>query len=105
MRFHRMVLPTLPGFSVAPTTATVLGAKKTSSGCVLCRGLREGLVSCMVPRFRLRSERGVVQGAQDVRKVQAIFARHGSDIAIIANRVKPEPLEDGNGLGMTLLHV
>src|SRR5579871_152714 len=34
-RFQRMVRPTLPGFSVAPTTATVLGAKKTSRGTAL----------------------------------------------------------------------
>jgi hypothetical protein len=27
-KFHRMVRPTLPGVSVAPMTATVLGRKK-----------------------------------------------------------------------------
>jgi hypothetical protein len=32
MRFQRIVRPTLPVASVAPTTATVFGAKNTSSG-------------------------------------------------------------------------
>src|SRR5690348_2768896 len=59
----------------------------------------------MLPRFRLRSERSVVQGVQNVRKREAILARHGPDVAIITNRVKPEPLENGNGVGMTLFHV
>ena len=31
-RFHSRVRPTVPGFSVAPMTATVFGEKKTSSG-------------------------------------------------------------------------
>ena len=33
IRFHKTVRPTLPGFSVAPTTATDFGAKIASSGC------------------------------------------------------------------------
>ena len=38
IRFHRMVRPTLPWVSVAPMTATVLGAKMASSGWrVYCR--------------------------------------------------------------------
>ena len=32
IRFHSTVRPTLPGFSVAPMTATVFGAKNTSNG-------------------------------------------------------------------------
>src|SRR5579871_2764400 len=107
IRFQRMVRPTLPTFSVAPTTATLLGEKNTSSAFAVLpwTGLRVGLVICMFPRFRLRSERGVIQRIQNVRNAQAILARHGSDITIIADRVKPEPLENGNGVGMTLFHV
>ena len=37
IRFHRVVRPTLPGFSVAPITAILLGLKKTSNGWSLCR--------------------------------------------------------------------
>ncbi len=33
MRFHSIVRPTLPTFSVAPITATDLGANMASSGC------------------------------------------------------------------------
>src|SRR5690348_7821001 len=101
-----MVRPTLPGFSVAPTTATLFGEKNTSSACVLCRTwLRGGLVSCMILRFRLRSERRVVQRAQYVREIQAILPRHRSDVAIITDRVKPESLKYGDGFRMTLFHV
>jgi hypothetical protein len=32
IRFHKMVRPTVPGRSVAPTTATVFGEKSASSG-------------------------------------------------------------------------
>jgi hypothetical protein len=33
IKFQRVVRPTLPGFSVAPITAILLGVKKESSGC------------------------------------------------------------------------
>ena len=33
IRFHSTVRPTLPSFSVAPITATFLGAKIASRGC------------------------------------------------------------------------
>ena len=41
IRFHSTVRPTLPGFSVAPISATDSGSKNTSSGC--SRGRR---ISC-----------------------------------------------------------
>src|SRR5579871_1730979 len=102
-----MVRPTLPGFSVAPTTATLLGEKKTSNAFVGLpwTGLRVGLVICMFPRFCLWSERGFIERIQNVRKGQAVPARHCTDVTIITNRVKPEPLENRNGVGMTLFHV
>ena len=37
IRFHSVVRPTLPAFSVAPITAMLFGVKKTSRGCSLRR--------------------------------------------------------------------
>src|SRR5436190_647203 len=43
IRFHNVVRPTLPGFSVAPITAMFRGVKKTSSGCTPCSRTEDGL--------------------------------------------------------------
>lgn len=50
--------PTVLAFSVAPTTATVLGEKNTSNGWLPLRRIFffEGLIACMVFCFRLVSE-------------------------------------------------
>jgi len=104
-RFHSRVRPTLPGFSVAPITATVLGEKKTSSGWLPqdCRFLREVLGTGMVLRIRLWSERRLVQGVQHVMEFEAVLADHGLDVAIVAGAVKSEPFENRERFRMTLL--
>ena len=67
-RFQRMVRPTVPAFSVAPMTATVLGEKKTSSGWVpSLMALRAGFVSCIFRSITcLGAERGLVEGIDHV---------------------------------------
>src|SRR5690348_4458845 len=59
----------------------------------------------MLARFGLGSEGGLVERGQHVRNIQAILARHRSDVAIVAHRVKTELFKNRNGFGVTLLHV
>src|SRR4051812_22409366 len=104
-----MVRPTLPGFSVAPMTATFLGEKKTSSGWlrfVLVLFLLVLLVvACIFVGVRQASERGGIERLHHVADIEAVLSRYGFDIAVVAHRPVMQIFKDGNSCGMTLFHV
>src|ERR1035438_9164135 len=109
-----MVRPTLPTVSVAPMTATVLGEKNTSSGCVpSLMALRAGLLSSIIFMFAVwqlfaigvGAEGGPVEGCHDVLAGNAVFARYGFDIAVVTTGAESEFLEDRYGFRVGLFDV
>jgi hypothetical protein len=101
------VRPTVPGFSVAPMTATVFGEKNTSSGCFRLRFsvFLEGLLGACIFGICLWSERGLIEGLDYVQRIEPVLACDGFDIAIIAGGAITESVKYGDGFRMTLFHV
>jgi hypothetical protein len=54
---------------------------------------------------RLGSKRGLIQGIHHVSGIQAVFARYGFDVAIVAGSSKVQSVKDIDGFGVTLFHV
>src|ERR1039457_7045099 len=88
-------------------TATVFGEKNTSSGCFRLRltfFFPALLITCIFG-ICLWSERGLIQGLDNVQRIESVLARHRFDIAVVAGRAKTEFFKHGNGFRMTLFHV
>src|ERR1035441_3087895 len=89
-------------------TATVFGEKNTSSGC--CVRLRFSFffpalpVTCIFG-VCLWSERGLIEGLDNVQRIESVLARNRFDIAVVARWAIAELFEYGNGFRMTLLHI
>src|SRR6476660_465400 len=87
IRFHRMVRPTLPEFSVAPITATFLGEKNTFRGELFCStALRADLpilVACIVVDIRFAVKRSPVQSLHNITGIEPVLARDRFNIAIV----------------------
>src|ERR1035441_752804 len=84
-RFHSTVRPTVPGFSVAPMTATVLGEKNTSSGCFRLRVnfFFPGLLITDIFGICLWAERPAIEGLDYVQRIKSVLTRNSFYIAIV----------------------
>jgi hypothetical protein len=88
-------------------TATVLGEKNTSNGCLRLRlsFFLAGLMIACIFGICLWAERGLVEGLYNVQRVESVLARNRLDIAVIAGCAKAKMLKYGKSFRMTLLHI